>query len=121
MKKILIFGIGVLIGGIFGGLLGGLLGYGVATSGEPNLVLLNQTEKTYSVEIQTDTNEQYPLTEIAPDKREVISLDSRDKALWVITKDKAGNERKSEEVYVTSQGTIFVILLDESILMEYEL
>lgn len=112
---------GILLGGICGGLLGSLLGYNVATSGEPKLVLLNQAENIYSVEIQTDTNEQYPLTKIAPNKRETIPLDSRDKALWVITKDEAGNERKSEEMYVTSQGTLFVILLDDSILMEYEL
>jgi hypothetical protein len=121
MKRFASFLGGVAMGGLVFGTAGGFLGYELAHAGEPSVIVRNLTRSPIRVRLNTDIGESYPVEEIAVAESHRIRISGRDKALWITVTTATGDTRKSEEIYVTSQGTVFAAVSDQSITIDYEL
>ena len=118
--------IGSLLGGrvvgalLFGSVLG-FIGCGLGHAGEPSVLVRNLTRSPIQVRINTDVGESYALGDI--EARGVSShSDFRTRQAPVgHSDDSNGTDRESERIYVTSQGTVFVAVSEESITIDYEL
>ena len=121
MKRIGGFPRGVVVGALMFGAASGFLGYELGHLGEPSVIVRNLTRSRIHVRIDTDVGESYALNDIDPAGSRRTKISGRDKALWVVATTPTGDTRKSEPIYVTSQGTVFVVVTEQSIVIDYEL
>jgi hypothetical protein len=73
------------------------------------------------VRIETDVGETYTLESIPPDGSRRTQISGREKALWVVATLSNGETKTSEQIYVTSQGTVFVAVSGNAISIDYAL
>lgn len=107
----LIFG----VGGIF-------FGYVFAHRIEPSVIVRNLTHSTIQqIRIETDIGEIYTFSNIPPDEARRTQISKGDMALWVVATSLTGETKKSKQIYVTSQGTVFVAVSKDAITLDYEL
>jgi hypothetical protein len=121
MKLIISFVGGVVVGAIVFGTALGLLGY-VIGAGKPSVIVRNLTQFpiTY-VRIETSAGESYALSDIGPATSARAEIAGGDKAVWLTLTTSTGQRRKSEQIYVPGQGTVFIAVTDQSITMDSEL
>jgi hypothetical protein len=121
MNLVGIFLTGVIAGGVVFGTALGFLGYELGHAGEPIVTVRNLRQSPTHVRIQTDIGESYSLNDIQPGGSARTRISGRDQALWVEATTSTGEQRKSEQVYVTSHGTVFVAVTEQSITIDYDL
>ena len=114
--------VGVIAGALVFGTAFGLLGYVRAHSGEPYVIVRNLTQSPLTdVRIETDVGESYALKDTDPAGFSRTQISGRDKALWVVATTSTRETRKSEQIYVTSRGTVFVAVTEQSLTIDYAL
>jgi hypothetical protein len=121
VKRIGSFLGGVAVGALVFGTALGFVGYELGHFGEPSVIVRNLTQSPIHVRIDTDVGESYVLNDIDPAGSRRTQISGRDKALWITATTSTGEARKSEQIYVTSQGTVFVAITERSITIDYEL
>jgi len=122
MRRALPFLGGLAVGALIFGIGGVFYGYNLAHTGEPSVIVRNLTHSSISqVRIETDVGETYTLDDIPPDEFRRTKVSGRDKALWVVATLSDVETKKSEQIYVTSQGTVFVAVSGNSISIDYAL
>jgi tRNA G18 (ribose-2'-O)-methylase SpoU len=85
-------------------------------------VVRNATGSTLQqLNIQTDIGEAHTLDRIAVNESRRILLSKREKALWIVATTSTGETLKSKQIYVTSEGTVFAVVFEDSITTDYEL
>ena len=113
---------GLFIGALIFGLGGVFFGYIFAQSGKPSVIVRNLTHSPIpQIRIETDIDETYTLESIPSDGSRRIQISGRDKALWVVAISQTGETKKSDQIYVSSQGTVFVAISSDAITIDYEL
>ena len=112
---------GVVAGGLVFGTALGFVGYGLGHLGEPSVVVRNLTQSPIHVRLETDVGESHAIDDIDPARPRRVQISGRDKALWIVATTSSGATRTSEQIYVTSQGTVFVVVTEQSITIDYEL
>lgn len=121
MKRAFSFVGGLTIGAMVFGIGGAFLGY-VLGHGEPSVIVRNLTDSPIpQVRIETDVGETYTLESISPNGSSYTHISGRDKALWVVATLSDGTTKTSEQIYVTSQGTVFVAVSGSAISIDYAL
>lgn len=111
------FAIGALVFGVGGAFLGYIFGHG-----EPSVIIRNLTDLPISqVRIETDVGETYTLDNIALAGTGRTHISGRDKALWVVAILSDGTTKTSNQIYVTSRGTVFVAVSRDAISIDYAL
>ncbi len=122
MKRYLTFFAGLVIGGILFGAIGMFLGYLITGMGEPVLVVRNVTQESIPrIAINTDIGESYSFESLPPRESRRTKISGRDKSLWITATSGSGKVLTSEKIYVTSRGTVFGAVSDDSIAIDYEL
>jgi hypothetical protein len=116
MKQAFSFVGGLTIGALVFGIGGAFLGY-VLGHGEPSVIVRNLTDSPIpQVRIETDIGETYTLDSISP-----AGSGRTDKSLWIVATLSDGTTKTSEQIYVTSQGTVFVAVSGDAISIDYAL
>lgn len=122
MRRVLSFVGGLVVGALIFGIGGAFFGYILAHTGEPSVIVRNLTHSPIpQVRIETDVGETYALDSIPPDGSRRTQISGRDKALWVVATLSDGETKTSEQIYVTSQGTVFVAVSGNAISIDYAL
>ena len=122
MKRAVPFVVGFVFGAIVFGASGAFFGYSLVKSGEPALVVFNASLRPVaSLKVETDVGESYHIADLLPQKACRIKISGRDKALWMTASTSAGKSLTSNKTYVTSEGILFAIISDDSIVINYEL
>ena len=122
MRRAFSFLGGLIVGALVFGIGGAFLGYILGHLGEPSVIVRNLTHSPIpQVRIETDVGETYTLDSIPPDGSGRTEISGRDKALWVVATLSDGTTKKSEQIYVTSQGTVFVAVSENAISIAYAL
>jgi hypothetical protein len=113
---------GLIVGALIFGIGGVFFGYLFAHFGEPLVIVRNLTHSPISqVRIETGVGEFYTLENIPPGESRRTKVSGRDKALWVVVTSPTGERKKSEQIYVSSQGKVFVAVSGDAITIDYEL
>jgi len=120
MKRTCTFLAGVVVGALVFGTAAGLLAYSLGHP-EPIVVVRNLTQAVIDVRIRTDIGESYEFNDVEPLGSRRTRISGRDKELWVTSATSTGETLKSQEIYVTSQGAVFVAITEQSITIDYEL
>jgi hypothetical protein len=121
MKQAFSFVGGLTIGALVFGIGGAFLGY-VLGHGEPSVIVRNLTDSPIpQVRIETDIGETYTLDSISPAGSGRTDISGRDKSLWIVATLSDGTTKTSEQIYVTSQGTVFVAVSGDAISIDYAL
>jgi hypothetical protein len=121
MKRVGSFLGGVVIGALVFGTVFGFVGYELGHFGEPSVIVRNLTQSPIHVRTDTDVGESYALNDIDPAASRRTGISGRDTVLWIAATTSTGETRKSEQIDVTSQGTVFVAVTEQSITIDYEL
>lgn len=122
MKSALSFSGGLVVGAVLFGIGGVFFGYLFAHFGEPLVIVRNLTHSPISqVRIETGVGELYTLENIPPGESRRTKISGRDKALWVVVTSPTGEKKMSKQIYVSSQGKVFVAVSDDVITIDYEL
>ncbi len=122
MKSALSFSGGLIVGALIFGIGGIFFGYVFAHHNEPSVIVRNFTHSTIQqIRIETSIGETYTFQNIPPDESRRTQIAKGDMALWVVVTSLAGVTQKSKQIYVTSEGTVFVGISDEAITLDYEL
>jgi hypothetical protein len=120
MNRVSTFLTGVIAGGLVIGTALGFIAYELGHS-EPSVIVRNLTQSPIHVRIETDIGESYSLNDIQPSGSRRTQISGRDQALWVEATTSTGGMHKSEQIYVTSHGTVFVAVTEQSITIDYDL
>jgi hypothetical protein len=122
VRRALSFLGGFVVGALIFGIGGVFFGYLLAHFGEPSVIVRNLTHSPIpQVRIETDVGETYALESIPPGGSRRTQISGRDKALWVVATSLTGETKKSEQIYVSSQGTVFVAVSVDALTIDYEL
>ncbi len=122
MKRVLSFWGGLAVGGLVFGSGGILFGYILAHTGDPSVIVRNLTHSPIpEIRIETDVGETYTVDGIPPNGFRRTRISGKDKALWVVATLSDGKMKKSEQIYVTSQGTVFIAVSGNAISIDYAL
>lgn len=122
MKSGLSFLGGLIVGAVVFGLGGIFFGYIFAHRGEPSVIVRNLTHSTIQqIRIETDISEPYTFQNIPPGESRRTQIVKGDMALWVVVISLTGVTKKSEQIYVASQGTVFVAVSNDAITLDYQL
>jgi hypothetical protein len=122
MKRIVSLLGGLVVGAVVFGSTAGFVAYNLAHVGEPSVIVRNLTKFPITqVRIETDVGESYALNEIAAAESRRAQISGGDKLVWVVATTSTGETRESEHIYVTSHGTVFAAVTEQSITIDYEL
>ena len=113
---------GLIVGAVIFGIGGIFIGFNFGHYGEPSVIIRNFTHSTIQqIRIETDIGESYTFQNIPPDESRRTQIAKGDMALWVVFTSPTGVTKKSKQIYVSSQGTVFVAVSDDVITLDYEL
>jgi hypothetical protein len=91
-----------------------------AHAGEPRVMVRNLTGATVPhVRIMTDVGESYTLEHIAPAESRRTRVSGREKALWIVATTATGTTHTSARIYVTSRGTVCVVVSEALVTIDY--
>jgi hypothetical protein len=121
MRRAFSFLGGLIVGALVFGIGGAFLGY-ILGHGEPSVIVRNLTHSPIpQIRIETDVGETYSLENIPSGGSGRTKISGRDKALWVVASLSDGTTKTSEQIYVTTQGTVFVAVSEDAISIDYTL
>ena len=110
---------GVIVGALLFGIGGVCVGWMWAHAGEPRVVVRHLTGATVPhVRIMTDVGESYTIEPIPPAESRRTQVSGRDEALWIVATTATGATHTSAQVYVTSQGTVFVVVSEDAVTID---
>lgn len=121
MKRMFPFLGGLALGAVVFGTAGIFLGIVIAHSDEPIVVVRNLTHSTIpKVRIVTDVGESYAIDNLLTNESRRIGITGRDKALWIVATMPTGETNKSEQIYVSSMGTVLGAVTDDKVAIVYK-
>ncbi|MDT3779175.1 hypothetical protein PJI16_16540 [Nitrospira sp. MA-1] len=121
MKRGFSFSGGLIVGALIFGIGGIFFGYVFAHHSEPSVIVRNFTHSTIQqIRIETSIGETYIFQNIHPEESRRTQIAKGDMALWVVATSPTGETKKSKQIYVSSQGTVFVAVSDDAITLDYE-
>lgn len=95
------------------GVIGTFFGYSVATSNQPAVFIRNLSNTDIpQIRIETDVGESYDVGALAAGASRRVNISGRDKLAWIVAITRFGEERKSQQIYVTSQGVLVGVITD---------
>ncbi len=122
MKRGFSFLGGLVVGALIFGIGGVFFGFNFSHFNEPSVIVRNLTHSTIQqIRIETDIGETYTFQNIPPGESRRTQIAKGDMAFWVVTTSLTGETKKSKQIYVSNQGTVFVAVSDDNITLDYEL
>lgn len=73
-----------------------------------------------SVRVETDIGESYSAGALAVKASVRVTVSGRDKLVWVVAQLPSGAVKESEKVYVSSSGTVFAVVTDSGVVIQWE-
>jgi len=87
----------------------------------PTVLISNKSSFTATVKIETDVGESYPTSRLEPGETQRIAISGRDKLLWLVAHAEGKSSLASAKLYITSSGTVYADLSENSLSIRYEI
>lgn len=95
---------------------GVFLGISLATGDQPKVVVRNVRPDTIPrVRVETDIGESHIISTLKPHDSRRIKISGRDKALWIVATLEDGRELRSQKIYSSWLGFVFVVISQDAI------